>query len=117
MFEHIRENARKKGIYLDCVNGYSDHIHCLISLSADQTISKVLQLIMGESSYWINKQNLCAEKFQWQEEYFAVSVSHSQIPKVREYIKTQEDHHNRKTFQEEYESLINKYEFKEQANE
>ena len=113
VFEHIKQNAKIKGIYLDCVNGYKEHIHCLVSLSNDQTISKLLQLIKGESSFWINKQKLCTEKFEWQEEYFAVSVSHSQIKKVREYIYDQENHHQKKTFQQEYDEFINSYQFVE----
>lgn len=51
---------------------------------------------------WINKHNLYKRKFEWQDEYFAVSVSESMIDKVREYIKNQEDHHKKKTFQQEY---------------
>lgn len=50
LFEHIRENARRKDIWLDHINGYSDHIHCLISMGKDQSISKISQLIKGESS-------------------------------------------------------------------
>ncbi|MEQ1676767.1 MAG: IS200/IS605 family transposase [Chitinophagaceae bacterium] len=115
VFEHIRQNAKQKDIFLDCVNGYTDHIHCLVSLSNDQTISKLLQLIKGESSFSINKQNLCASVFQWQEEYFAVSVSHSQVQKVREYIYDQENHHQKKTFQQEYEMFIKNYGFDEVA--
>src|SRR5262245_44668005 len=70
VFEHIRLNAKRKGIYLDCVNGHVDHVHCLISLGVDQTISKVVQLIKGESSCWINKERICTQRFEWQEEYF-----------------------------------------------
>ena len=87
VWNHIRENAIQKGIYIDFINGYSDHCHCLISLGVDQNIQKVIQLIKGESSFWINKNELTKEKFQWQEEYFAVSVSESILDKVREYIK------------------------------
>ena len=115
LFPHIQQNAKLKGIYLDCVNGYEDHIHCLISLSNDQTISKVVQLIKGESSYWINKENLCISKFEWQQDYFAVSVSHSQLQKVREYIYDQENHHRKITFQQEYKEFIAKYGFDEIA--
>ncbi len=115
VFEHIRQNAKTKEIYLDCVNGFTDHIHCLVSLSNEQTISKLLQLIKGESSFWINKQQLCPSKFQWQEEYFAVSVSHSQVQKVREYIYDQENHHQKKTFQQEYDDFIKNYGFVEIA--
>jgi len=75
VFEHVRQYAKQKGIWLDQVNGHKDHVHCLLSLSCDQTLSKVLQLIKGESSYWINKEKLCKEKFVWQDEYFAMSLS------------------------------------------
>lgn len=86
VWKHIKQNASEKGIFIDVVNGYSDHCHCLISLSTNQTIEKVVQLIKGESSFWINKNNLTEEKFAWQDEYFAVSVSESMIEKVRNYI-------------------------------
>ena len=112
VWNHIRENAIQKGIYIDFINGYSDHCHCLISLGVDQNIQKVMQLIKGESSFWINKNELTKEKFQWQEEYFAVSVSESILDKVREYIKNQEEHHKKKSFQEEYDEFILKYGFK-----
>lgn len=112
VFEHIRENAKKKEIYIDFINGYTDHVHCLISLGIDQTLSKIMQLIKGESSFWINKEKLIKSKFEWQEEYFAVSVSESGIDKVREYIKNQEAHHQHKTFQQEYDEFISKYGFK-----
>src|SRR5690606_12699418 len=93
VWNHIRENAQAKGIYLDFINGYSDHCHCLVSLGIDQTIQKIAQLLKGESSFWINKKKLTATRFEWQDEYFAVSVSESMLDKVRDYIKRQEEHH------------------------
>lgn len=106
VWQHIRENAREKNIFIDFIGGYSDHCHCLISLGFDQTIQKVMQLIKGESSYWINKHKLTKYKFEWQDEYWAVSVSESMIKKVRNYIRNQEQHHSKKTFQEEFEEFI-----------
>lgn len=57
---HISENAETKGIYVDFINGYSNHCHCLVSLASDMTISKTMQLIKGESSFWINKTNFAS---------------------------------------------------------
>lgn len=111
VWNHIKENAKEKGIFVDFVNGYADHCHCLVSLGADQTIQKTMQLIKGESSFWINKNNLCKGKFEWQDEYFAVSVSESMIDRVRNYIKNQEQHHAKQSFQEEYKEFIDKYNF------
>ncbi|WP_439488496.1 IS200/IS605 family transposase [Algoriphagus sp.] len=111
VWNHIRENAEVKSVFLDFVNGYADHCHCLVSMTKNQTIEKIMQLIKGESSYWINKNQLTTEKFEWQDEYFAVSVSESQIGRVRRYIQNQEEHHRKKTFNEEYDELIIKHGF------
>lgn len=111
VWKHIKENAKSKGIYIDFVSGYSDHCHCLVSMGVDQTIQKVMQLTKGESSFWINKNKLTIEKFEWQDEYFAVSVSESALNKVREYIKNQEEHHTKKSFHQEFDEFITKYGF------
>lgn len=42
VFQHIRENAREKDIFIDFINGYSEHVHCLISLGAEQTIKQIM---------------------------------------------------------------------------
>jgi putative transposase len=105
VWKHIKENAEKKGIHLDQVNGYEEHCHCLISLRSNQNVEKVMQLLKGESSFWINKNGLKNEKFEWQDEYYAVSVSESVIEKVRNYIKRQEEHHRKKSYSQECEEL------------
>jgi len=71
----------------------------------DQNISKICQLIKGESSFWVNQNNLTPEKFSWQDDYFAVSVSESQVIAIINYIKNQEKHHSKKSFEEEVEGL------------
>jgi REP element-mobilizing transposase RayT len=109
VFEHIKNNAEEKGIWLDCINGYQEHAHCLISLGKEQTISKVAQLIKGESSYWINQNNLTTEKFVWQDDYWIVGVSESHLESVRKYIHNQEIHHSNQSFESEINNLMEKY--------
>ncbi len=111
LFDHIRTNAKTKGIYIDTLGGYTDHVHCLVSLGGDQTISKVVQLIKGESSFWANREKLLTPKLIWAEDYFAASVSESSIENVRNYINTQEEHHKKVTFTDEYEKFIKSYGF------
>ena len=94
---------------LNCVD---DHIHLLVSLGTEQTMAKVAMLIKGESSFWLNKQKLIKQKFEWQEEYIALSVSESAIAKVRAYIANQEEHHKKKTFIQEYEEFLKVHGFK-----
>ncbi len=106
VFAHIRENARAKGIYIDFINGWVDHVHRLISLGTDQTIEKIIQLIKGESSFWINKNKLTKTKFEWQDEYFVVSVNEGSLDRVRNYISKQEEHHKNVSFDEEFENFL-----------
>jgi len=107
LLEHIKSNSIEKGIYIDNLNCVSDHIHLIVSLGTEQTISKTAMLIKGESSYWVNKQKIIKPKFEWQDEYIALSVSYSAIEKVRAYILNQEEHHKKKSFTEEYKEFIN----------
>ncbi len=109
VFQHIKQNAKKKDIFLDSVNGYSDHAHCLISLNKDKSISETAQLIKGESSHWINQNKLTVSKFIWQDDYWAVGVSESHLQAVRNYICNQEEHHHKISFAEEVEEFMNKY--------
>ena len=111
IFKHIRENANKKGIYIDFINGHLDHVHCLISMGSGQNIDKILMLLKGESSYWINKNKIVQGKFDWQDSYFAVSVCESALNRVRNYIKNQENHHRKKPYEEEYQEFMRSYGF------
>jgi putative transposase len=113
LIEHIKSNAKEKGIFILAINCVQDHIHFLISLGADQTIGKVVQLIKGESSHWINKNQFLRGKFEWQDDYIAVSVSTSILEKVKDYISNQEEHHRIKSFSEEVEEFKKKYGFED----
>lgn len=108
---HIIENCKQKSIFLQAINGYTEHMHCLISLGREQTIAKVAQLIKGESAYWINKNTLTNIPFMWQDDYFAVSVSESGLQAVTNYIKNQEHHHAKKSFDFEVKEFVDKYGF------
>ncbi|AFD07342.1 IS200/IS605 family transposase [Solitalea canadensis] len=95
---HIMENCKKNNIFLQAINGYEDHLHCLISIGKDQTISKIAHMIKGESAFWLNKSRMLNDFFSWQDDYFAVSVSESQLSKVINYIHNQEKHPYLKIF-------------------
>ncbi len=111
VWKHIYQNALKQGIHISVINGYKDHCHCLISLKSNQTIQRILQLLKGESSFWINKSNLLEgtnySHFEWQDEYYAVAVSSQSIKTVRRYILNQEAHHRNNSNNEEYNEFLN----------
>lgn len=112
LFEHIHQNALEKEILMETVGGYHNHVHCLFRLKNNQTIEKIMQLIKGESSFWFNRNIENHPALNWQKEYFAVSISESQVDNVRNYILDQESHHKKKTWEEEYNEFIQKYGFK-----
>ena len=108
---HILENAAGKGIRVDSINGHTEHLHCLMKLNVDLSVSKQMQLIKGESSFWMNKNRIVTGHFEWASEYFAASVSEGQLGKVREYINNQEAHHKKITFMDEYNNFLRDFEF------
>jgi REP element-mobilizing transposase RayT len=86
-----------------------DHIHILIGMRPTQSLSELMQDIKGDSSRWINENKFVAGKFSWQEGYGAFSYSKSQISAVANYIESQELHHKKKTFIEEYKKILNDF--------
>ncbi len=106
LFAHIRQNARSKGIYIDTIGGYTDHVHCLISLGAEQNIARVVQLIKGESAFWSNKVGLIKPRLMWASYYFAGSVGYLSAGKVRDYVNRQVEHHSVIPFAKEYDELL-----------
>jgi putative transposase len=109
VLSHIFTNARLKGIYIDHMNGYFDHFHALISLGGSQNISEIMQKIKGESSYWINKNKLTRIKFGWQDDFYCASLGQGQLNDLREYIRNQERHHMKVTWEEELAKLEKEY--------
>jgi len=111
LLSHLKNNASEKEIFLSELNCVEEHCHALVSLGCTQSISKIMQLIKGESAHWINDNHLVRGHFEWQDEYIVMSVSESQVRKVRIYIQNQEIHHKKKTFTQEYDEFIKKYRF------
>jgi REP element-mobilizing transposase RayT len=112
VIEHIKENANKKDIYIDEINGYKEHIHCLVSMGPDKSLEEIAKLLKGESSYWINKNNLTSQKFTWQNEYWVAGVGKSELNRVRKYIRNQEEHHKKVSFEEELEEFLKEFALK-----
>ena len=111
VIEHIKSNAKIKDIFIDRLNGHTEHLHCLFALNADMSVSKAMQLIKGESAHWINKKKITPSYFEWADEYYAVSVSESMLDRVRAYIDGQEEHHQKSTYTQECNEFIKKYKF------
>jgi putative transposase len=91
------------------INGVPNHIHLLIGLNPDVSISALVQETKRCSTNYINENKFVTGKFNWQKGYGAFSYSKSSIDKVVNYILNQEIHHKKKTFKEEYIELLEKF--------
>ena len=107
--QFISEQLRAQGCLVRIINGMPDHIHCLFLLSPQKSIAEVIKQIKGSSSHYINQNDLTSKKFAWQTGYAAYSVSESVVEKVFQYIKTQKEHHQKKSFLQEYEAFSKLY--------
>jgi len=92
------------------INFMSDHIHILIGYNPSQPIPDLVRDIKAISSKFINENKWMPGRYQWQEGYGAFSYSRSQIDDVINYINSQEEHHKKMSFKEEYLRLLEKYE-------
>jgi REP element-mobilizing transposase RayT len=104
--QQIKSILTEQNCKVRVVNSVKDHMHCLFLLSADADIAGIIKNLKGISSHWINHENLIRSKFTWQVGYGAFSVSESSVPNVEKYIGNQERHHQKTTFQEEYDRFM-----------
>ncbi len=95
---------------LIAINNMPDHMHMLIGLKPDLSLSELIRDVKANSSRFINEKRWCAGKFSWQEGFGAFSYSRSQLGDVIRYIENQQKHHTTKTFREEYVELLEKFE-------
>jgi putative transposase len=87
-----------------------DHIHTLIGYNVNHLIPDLVEEIKTSSNSWIRQKKLSRYKFDWQKGYGAFTYSHSQIDRVIKYILSQEEHHKKLSFKEEYLEMLDKNE-------
>ena len=87
------------------INGMSEHVHLLVKIRPTIAVSDFLSKLKSSSSSWGKRET--KGRFGWQAKYGAFTVSESQVGRVRQYIRDQEKHHRRMSFEEEFEALLN----------
>ncbi len=101
----LRSNQSK----LLAAGGMPDHLHLLVSLARQMSVSVAVREIKSNSSRWIHESSPKLSRFAWQNGYSAFSVSFSQLEPVKQYIENQEQHHRKRTFREELLSLLKRH--------
>jgi putative transposase len=104
VFSYLGGIVRETGAVALIVNGTSDHVHMLIRIRPAQSPAEIIRVMKANSSRWIREKN--RRRFAWQTGYGVFSVSESNVADVSRYIAKQEQHHKKRTFQEEYVAFL-----------
>jgi putative transposase len=115
LYKYMNGVVENQGHKLFTINGMPDHVHILISMNPKQAPSDLMYHIKRSSSLWINENKYVPGKFSWQEGFGAFSYGKSQIPAIAHYIENQQNHHRKKTFQEEYLEFLEAFEIQYDA--
>ncbi len=94
---------------LIAINNMPDHLHMLVGLRPDSSLSDLVRDVKASSSKFINEKRWVLGRFSWQEGFGAFSYSRSQLGAVIRYIENQQKHHAKKSFREEYTALLEKF--------
>lgn len=109
LYAYIGAIIKDQGSIPVAINGTSNHIHILCIISKNIALSALLEEIKRHSSRWIKTLHPYYSTFSWQGGYAGFSVSPSLIKKTRNYIENQEEHHRKKTFEEELILYLKEY--------
>jgi REP element-mobilizing transposase RayT len=105
LWAYIEGTARNLDIVPVAIGGTSNHAHLLLAFKPNMTIAEAAQKLKANSSRWMGEQGV---RFEWQKGYAVLTVSPSQVGTVKGYVLNQEKHHRRRTFEEEFLSLLQK---------
>lgn len=109
LYKYLGGTCKALGCNPVQVGGYTDHVHILCLLSKKIALMKLLEEVKSSSSKWIKTNGKEFLNFYWQDGYGAFSVGATQVEIVKQYILNQEEHHSKKTFQDEYRAFLKKY--------
>jgi putative transposase len=103
LFVQMQKEAAEKGIKIVAIGGVDDHVHCLFQLMPVQNLTQVLRAVRSLSADWLNENKLLNAALEWEDGYFAYSVSPSGVQQVVDYIGKQEEIHQTKALESELE--------------
>jgi len=109
LFKYITGIVREKEQKMLAINGTSDHIHFLIGMRPSCCLSNLVQEIKKSSNGFVSEKKFTPYQFSWQEGYGAFSYSHFALNNVIEYIQDQKQHHQKRTFRDEYIDFLEKF--------
>jgi len=109
LYKYITAIVQNNNQKMIAINGMPDHIHFLIGMKPACCLSDLVREVKKSSNAYIKENKLTPFKFQWQDGFGAFSYSHSSLDQVVQYIMNQKEHHIKKSFKQEYEEFLTKF--------
>ena len=109
LYDYIGGTLRSMDAHIEEIGGIEDHVHILAAIPPTLAISNVVRDLKANASKWINDNGLTFSRFEWQTGYAAFTVSFSQLGILRQYIRGQEEHHRKQTFEDEYVAFLDRH--------
>jgi len=94
------------------IGGHEDHVHILCLLSRKIALMKLIEELKTHSSKWIKTKGIHYQKFYWQNGYGGFSIHPKETDMIKDYILLQEEHHKKRSFQDEYLAFLKEYDIK-----
>ncbi|HYJ78645.1 MAG TPA: IS200/IS605 family transposase [Longimicrobiaceae bacterium] len=91
----IRRECVKLGVEVVAFGAMADHVHLLVRLPTTISVASLVQQVKGSTSHLVNQE--LKVPFKWQGRYGAFTVSKPALPRAREYVLNQEQHHREGT--------------------
>ncbi|MCB9317689.1 MAG: IS200/IS605 family transposase [Lewinellaceae bacterium] len=109
LYKYMTGIIQNRGHKLLAINGMPDHIHIFFGMRPVESLSDLMKWVKSSSSEWINNNGFVNGKFAWQAGFGAFSYSKSHVQDVIKYIRNQKEHHDCKTFLDEYVELLQSF--------
>lgn len=106
---YFRQYSSSNAITIECVYVNADHVHMLLDLPEKLSMNEMAGMLKKGSADWINISGLLSEQFNWEEGFFAFSVSQSNVEPVKKYIDAQDELHRSESFAEELQHFFEGY--------
>jgi REP element-mobilizing transposase RayT len=110
LYAYLAAILKDQGCAALAIGGMPDHVHILCLLARTASVSRVVEEVKKGSSRWIKTKGPPFRGFAWQAGYGAFSIGQSGVDQARRYIKNQKEHHQIKSFQDEYRAFLARYE-------
>jgi REP element-mobilizing transposase RayT len=103
LYACIQAECKALGVEVLAIGGITDHVHLLVRIPPTISVAELVKQVKGSSSHLVTHRLPGGGTFKWQGGYGAFTVSTSEVPRIREYILRQEEHHRDRTLEEKYE--------------